>query len=111
AETRANRLPRRPRTAARSCDARPWPVNPAHATGAPSAVRPSRCRRAPLSARRNLRLARRRVSRHTTELNEPNGYTRGNVRTKIVSTIGPATATPQTILALARAGVDVFRLN
>lgn len=33
------------------------------------------------------------------------------MRTKIVSTIGPATATPQTILALARAGVDVFRLN
>jgi pyruvate kinase len=33
------------------------------------------------------------------------------VRTKVVSTIGPATAAPDTIRALARAGVDVFRLN
>ncbi len=33
------------------------------------------------------------------------------MRTKVVATVGPATAAPDTILALARAGVDVFRLN
>ncbi len=33
------------------------------------------------------------------------------MRTKIVATIGPATAAPETLLALARAGVDVFRIN
>jgi len=33
------------------------------------------------------------------------------VRTKVVATIGPASASPETIIALARAGVDVFRLN
>ncbi|HEX7118991.1 MAG TPA: pyruvate kinase [Longimicrobiales bacterium] len=33
------------------------------------------------------------------------------MRTKVVSTVGPATATPEMIFALARAGVDVFRLN
>jgi pyruvate kinase len=33
------------------------------------------------------------------------------LRTKVVATIGPASAAPDTILALARAGADVFRLN
>jgi pyruvate kinase len=33
------------------------------------------------------------------------------LRTKVVATIGPASATPETIHALARAGADVFRLN
>jgi len=33
------------------------------------------------------------------------------VRTKVVATIGPASAAPETILSLARTGVDVFRLN
>jgi pyruvate kinase len=33
------------------------------------------------------------------------------VRTKVVATIGPASAAPETVLALARAGADVFRLN
>ena len=32
-------------------------------------------------------------------------------RTKIVTTLGPASSTPKTIEALFRAGVDVFRLN
>ncbi len=33
------------------------------------------------------------------------------MRTKIVSTVGPSTASAETIIALARAGVDVFRIN
>ncbi len=33
------------------------------------------------------------------------------MRTKIIATVGPASAAPETILALARAGVDVFRIN
>lgn len=33
------------------------------------------------------------------------------MRTKVVATIGPASAAPETILALAKAGADVFRLN
>ncbi len=33
------------------------------------------------------------------------------VRTKIVATVGPASSDPATLQALARAGVDVFRLN
>ena len=32
-------------------------------------------------------------------------------RTKIVATVGPASSAPQRLLALIRAGVDVFRLN
>jgi pyruvate kinase len=32
-------------------------------------------------------------------------------RARIVATLGPASRTPQTVLALAQAGVDVFRLN
>ena len=32
-------------------------------------------------------------------------------RTKIVATIGPASDNPETLLALLRAGVNVFRLN
>jgi pyruvate kinase len=32
-------------------------------------------------------------------------------RTKIVATVGPATAAPERLAALMRAGVDVFRLN
>jgi pyruvate kinase len=33
------------------------------------------------------------------------------LHTKIVATIGPSTADPEVMLALARAGVDVFRIN
>lgn len=33
------------------------------------------------------------------------------MRTKVVATIGPASASPESIRTLARAGVDVFRLN
>jgi len=33
------------------------------------------------------------------------------IRTKIVATVGPATADPQTLLALAQAGCDCFRVN
>ena len=32
-------------------------------------------------------------------------------KTKIVATVGPATSSPDTLLALARAGVNVFRIN
>ncbi len=32
-------------------------------------------------------------------------------RTKIVATVGPATAAPERLADLVRAGVDVFRLN
>ena len=32
-------------------------------------------------------------------------------RTRIVATLGPASRSPQMVLALAQAGVDVFRLN
>jgi pyruvate kinase len=32
-------------------------------------------------------------------------------RARIVATLGPASSAPQTVLALAQAGVDVFRLN
>ncbi len=35
----------------------------------------------------------------------------GNVRTKIVATVGPASRDPRTLEALIRAGVDLFRLN
>ena len=32
-------------------------------------------------------------------------------RARIVATLGPASNSPETVLALAQAGVDVFRLN
>jgi pyruvate kinase len=32
-------------------------------------------------------------------------------RTKIVATVGPASAAPEKLTELAQAGVDVFRLN
>ena len=32
-------------------------------------------------------------------------------RARIVATLGPASASPEMVLALATAGVDVFRLN
>jgi pyruvate kinase len=34
-----------------------------------------------------------------------------NRRTRIVATLGPASSAPETVLALAKAGADVFRLN
>jgi len=36
---------------------------------------------------------------------------RRRARTKIVATVGPACSSPEQLLALAQAGVDVFRLN
>jgi len=35
----------------------------------------------------------------------------GDTRTKIVATLGPASASPREVLRLARAGADVFRVN
>lgn len=35
----------------------------------------------------------------------------GQVRTKIVATLGPASRAPETLVALLHAGVDLFRLN
>ncbi len=35
----------------------------------------------------------------------------GQVRSKIVATVGPASRRPETLRALIEAGVDLFRLN
>ncbi|HYO25097.1 MAG TPA: pyruvate kinase [Lacipirellulaceae bacterium] len=42
---------------------------------------------------------------------EPSQDHRRWARTKIVATVGPASSSPEMLAALARAGVDVFRLN
>jgi pyruvate kinase len=51
------------------------------------------------------------LNRHNTSTMNKAQEFRLRSRTKIVATVGPATSQPERLAELARAGVDVFRLN